>query len=170
MDVTICKSLNNLSYGLYVVTSADATYKSGLIVNTVFQVTQTPPQLAVCVCKDSFTHEIIVKSRVLAVMPLEQETPLVFIGNFGFRTGRNYDKFAKVPFSLGKNGCPIVREHTLSCLEAQVEKIVDVGSHTLFIARVTDGTIFKEATPLTYAYYHTVIKGKTPAGATHSSL
>jgi len=168
MDACVCQSLNCLSYGLYVVTSADGKTKNGLVVNTVFQVSADPAKMAVCVCKNSFTHDVIVKSRALAVMPLEQATPMVFIGNFGFRTGRNYDKFAKVSYELGKTGCPIVKEHALSYLEVRVEKTVDVGTHTLFIGDVVAGDVFQpQGIPLTYAYYHTVIKGKTPAGATH---
>lgn len=167
MDAQLCESLNCLSYGLYLVTSADGTHRNGLIVNTCFQVSAEPAKVAVCVCKQSFTHELISNSNVFSIMPLEQQTPLIFIGNFGFRTGRHFDKFAKVPFSTGPNGAPVVKEHTLSCIEARVEKAVDVGTHTLFIGDVTAAQFFKKDPPLTYEYYHTVIKGKTPAGATH---
>ncbi len=167
MDACVCESLNCLSYGLYIVTSADGAHQNGLVVNTAFQVSADPAKVAVCVCKNSFTHELISKSGVFAVMPLEQATPLVFIGNFGFRTGRNYDKFAKVPFTQGQTGAPIVQEHTLSYLEVRVEQSVDVGTHTLFIGTVVAGQVFKKQPPLTYEYYHNVIKGKTPAGATH---
>lgn len=167
MDACVCESLNCLSYGLYIVTSADGAHQNGLVVNTAFQVSADPAKVAVCVCKNSFTHELISKSGVFALMPLEQATPLVFIGNFGFRTGRNYDKFAKVPFTQGQTGAPIVQEHTLSYLEVRVEQSVDVGTHTLFIGTVVAGQVFKKQPPLTYEYYHNVIKGKTPAGATH---
>ena len=168
MQDCICQSLNGLSYGLYLVTSSDGTHNNGLIVNTAFQVSADPAKLAVCICKQSYTHEIILQSGMLNVMPLEQSTPMVFIGNFGFRAGRTYDKFAKVPFTVGNNGCPVVAQHTLSCIETRVTQMLDVGTHTLFIGDVTNGHVFKEGSiPLTYEYYHTVIKGKTPAGATH---
>ncbi len=168
MDACICQSLNGFSYGLYIVTAADGETKNGLIVNTALQVSADPAKIAVCVCKNSFTHGIITSSRAFAVMPLVQETPMVFIGNFGFRTGRNFDKFAKVAYTPGKTGSPVVSENTLSCVEARVEQTVDVGTHTLFIGNVVAGQVFKpQGTPLTYEYYHTVIKGKTPAGATH---
>ena len=168
MDACICQSLNKFSYGLYIVTSADGEKRNGLVINTAFQVSAAPAKIAVCVCKNSYTHDVILKSNVFAVMPLEQETPMVFIGNFGFRTGRNFDKFANVPCTPGKTGAPVVKEHVLSCTEARVEQTVDVGTHTLFIGNVVDGQIFKpQGTPLTYEYYHTVIKGKTPSGATH---
>ena len=153
MDACICQGLNKFSYGLYVVTSADGETKNGLVVNTAFQVSADPAKIAVCVCKNSYTHDVILKSNVFAV---------------GFRTGRNFDKFAKVSCTPGVTGCPVVKEHTLSCVEARVEKVLDVGTHSLFIGNVVAGEIFKpQGTPLTYEYYHTVIKGKTPSGATH---
>ena len=101
-------------------------------------------------------------------MPLDQTATLPFIGRFGFRTGRNFDKFAGVSFTTEKFGCPIVQEHTLSFLEGEVTQTLDVGTHTLFVAEVKNaGVIQPQAVPLTYAYYHHVIKGKVPPGATH---
>ena len=135
----INEGLNYVTYGLYIVTSADGTRKNGMIVNTVFQVTAEPARVAISVNKNSLTHEIILKGRVFAAMPLEQNTPLPFIGIFGFRSGRT-----------------------------EVEQTVDVGTHTLFIGQVKEAGVLKpNGHALTYAYYHQVIKGKTPAGATH---
>ena len=164
----INEGLQYVTYGLYIVTTADGEKKNGLIVNTVFQVTAEPPRVAISVNKNSLTHEMIAKSGVFAAMPLEQATTLPFIGIFGFRTGRTFDKFANVPYKIGTLGCPIVTEHTLSYMEVQVAQQVDVGTHTLFIGKVKDAGVLKpNGTALTYDYYHHVIKGKTPAGATH---
>lgn len=164
----INKGLNYITYGLYIVTTCEGEKKNGLIVNTVFQVTAEPAQMAISVNKNSLTHDMILKSRVFAAMPLEQNTPLPFIGIFGFRSGRIFDKLAKVPYKTGFLGCPIVGEHTLSYMEVEVSQTVDMGTHTLFIGQVKDaGVLNPEGKPLTYDYYHHVIKGKTPAGATH---
>lgn len=160
--------LNDLTYGLYLVSSYDGETKNALVINTAFQVTAAPAELAVCINKNSFTHELISKSGVFAVMPLEEQTPFVFIGRFGFRCGRSFNKLEKVSFSVGKNGCPLITQHTLAALEAQVVKTVDLPTHTLFIGQVTGSHVFNpNGRPLTYAYYSTVLKGKTPAGATH---
>lgn len=164
----INEGLHYVTYGLYIVTTADEGKQNGLIVNTVFQVTAEPARVAISVNKKSLTHEMITKSRVFAAMPLEQQTPLPFIGIFGFRTGRTFDKLVKVPHKTGFLGCPIVTEHTLSYMEIEVCQTLDVGSHTLFVGEVKDAGVIKpQGTALTYAYYHDVIKGKTPAGATH---
>ena len=164
----IAEGLHFITYGLYIVTSSWQGRDNGMIVNTVFQVTAQPARVAISVNKESLSHELISHSRVFAAMPLEQQTPLPFIGIFGFRTGRTFDKLAKVPHKTGFLGCPIVTEHTLSYMEIEVCQTLDVGSHTLFVGEVKDAGVIKpQGTALTYAYYHDVIKGKTPAGATH---
>lgn len=163
------ESLSYITYGLYIVTAADGEKKNGMIVNTVFQVTAEPARMAISVNKNSLTHEYILKSGRFAAMPLSQRTTLPFIGIFGFRSGRTFDKFAEVPYKMGPSGCPIVLKDTLSFMEVKVFQTVDVGTHTLFVGEVTDAGILccEHGVPLTYEYYHTVIKGKTPPGATH---
>ena len=161
-------ALNTLTYGLYLVSSFDGETKNALVVNTAFQVTANPAQIAVSINKNSFTRELLLKSNKFAVLPLEEQTPFIFIGRFGFRSGQTFDKFENVQISVGKNGCPLVREHTLSAVEASVVQTIDLPTHTLFIGQITDAQVFNPVgKPLTYDYYHTVLKGKTPAGATH---
>ena len=166
----INKGLSYITYGLYIVTTTFENQKNGMIVNTVFQVTADPARVAISVNKQSLTHELISKSNVFAAMPIDEKSTLPFIGTFGFRSGRTFDKFAKVSYEIGFLGCPIVKEHTVSYLEVEVQQKVDQGTHTLFIGEVKDaGILNPDGKPMTYAYYHHVIKGKTPKGATHAS-
>lgn len=168
MNQNFIDGLNCITYGLYIVSSSFEGKDSAMIVNTVFQVSAEPPKVAISVNKECLTHEIIQKSHVFAAMPLEQKTDLPFIGRFGFRTGRNFDKFAGMDIKRSSLGMPIVQEHTLSFIEVKVEQEVDVGTHTMFIGTVQEAkcsSLHQE--PLTYEYYHKVIKGKAPKGATH---
>ena len=154
-------ALSVLTYGLYVVTSRDGDRRNGLIANTVVQVAGEPCQVSVSVNRASLTHEMIMESGQFAVSVLEQETPLAFIGIFGFHSGRTADKFAQVKYHDGITGCPLLEEHTLAVLEARVRTAVDCGSHTTFIADVVASSSVKQGEPLTYAYYHEVKGGKT---------
>jgi rubredoxin/flavin reductase (DIM6/NTAB) family NADH-FMN oxidoreductase RutF len=154
MDV---KALYLCSYGLYVICSRDDGKHNGQIVNTVFQVTAEPPKIAVSVNKENLTHEYISKSKVFTVSILSTDAPMPFIGNWGFKSGRDIDKF--------KDCARIVLDHTLAFIEAEVEKAVDVGTHTLFVGKVVDCEVVSEGDPMTYAYYHQVKKGKTPEKA-----
>ncbi len=158
-------ALNTITYGLYVVTARDAERRNGLVVNTVVQVAGEPCQLSVSINKASLTHEMVLKGGAFAVSVLERDTPLEFIGRFGFRAGRSYDKFEKTRYHDGATGCPLLDEHTLAHVEARVRTAVDCGSHTTFIADVVASAKIKDGEPLTYAYYHQVKGGKTGKGA-----
>lgn len=169
MNLTeINQSLEYITYGLYLVTSSLDGKPNGMIVNTVFQVTAEPARVAISVNKKSLTHEYIMQTKAFVAQPLTEQAPFTFIGNFGFRTGRNFNKFEKVVYENSPLNLPIVKEHTLSGMEVVVDKIVDVDTHTLFIGTVHSAQIFTtDEAPMTYHYYHTVLRGKTPEGATH---
>ena len=154
------KAFENLSYGLYIVTSRNEDRLNGQIVNTVIQVTSEPPRVAVIINKKNLTHEYILKSRLFGVSVLEEEAPLTFFGPFGFRSGRDYDKLSKVEFKRGTTGCPLITQYSLSLLEAKVFEELDVGTHTVFIGEVVGSEVLKEGRPLTYHFYRQNLKGK----------
>lgn len=90
---------------------------------------------------------------------------MTFLGPFGFKSGRDIDKLSKVAFKNGITGCPLITEYALSVLEAEVIDQVDLGSHTVFIGNVVSSEVLKQGTPITYQYYHEVLKGKSPPNA-----
>ncbi|MFW9830807.1 MAG: rubredoxin [Candidatus Thorarchaeota archaeon] len=157
--------LRLISYGLYVVASKEGNRINGQIVNTVVQVTAEPPRVAVSINKGNLTHELIMKSGIFSVSILDERTPLKFIGQFGFKSGREVDKLLNVKHIKGIDECPIILDNALGYLEVKVTSHVDVGTHTLFVGDVIRGKILQEGTPLTYAYYYQVKQGKTPKSA-----
>jgi ferric-chelate reductase [NAD(P)H] len=159
------RAFRDLSYGLYLVTSLDGDRFNGQVVNTVIQVTSDPPRVAVIVNKKNLTHDFIVKSGIFGVTVLEESAPMAFFGPFGFRSGRDIDKLAKVEYRLGVTGCPLVTGHALSILEARVFDQIDLGTHTIFIGDVLSSEVLKSGRPLTYQYYHEELKGKSPPNA-----
>jgi len=138
---------------------------NGQIANTVFQITSEPPTIAVSINKQNLTHELIKESKVLTVSVLSQDTPLSFIGRFGFKSGRDIDKFEGINYKIGESQAPVVIDNTLAYLEARVIQEVDVGTHTIFIGELVGAEITKEGEPVTYAYYHQVKRGTTPKAA-----
>ena len=159
------KTLHKISYGLYVVSSKMNQKFNGQIANTVFQVTAEPPTIAVSINKENLTHEFIRESKVFTVSILAKETPMEFIGKFGFKSGKEIEKFQEVSHKVGITGAPIVMENTIGYLEAEVINSLDVGTHTLFIGKVVEAQIIKDEEPMTYAYYHEVKQGTTPKTA-----
>jgi flavin reductase (DIM6/NTAB) family NADH-FMN oxidoreductase RutF/rubredoxin len=152
-DGTINSAMDAISYGLYVVASKKDDKINGQTSNTIFQLTATPPQIGVCLNKNTLTHEYVTASGVLAVSVLDQNQSDV-VRKFGYQSGRTVDKFKDTAYYTAKNGCPILAD-CLSYLEATVipEKTIDVGSHTLFVAQVTSGRLVSSLPAMTYAYY-----------------
>jgi ferric-chelate reductase [NAD(P)H] len=155
------KVFDDLSYGLYIVTSRNEDRLNGQIVNTVIQVTSVPPRVAVTINKKNLTYEYISKSKLFGVSVLEENAPFTFFGPFGFRSGREIDKLSKVQFKEGVTGCPLVTEYALSLLEAKVVDQIDLGTHSIFIGDAVNSEVLKEGKPLTYQYYRENLKGKT---------
>jgi flavin reductase (DIM6/NTAB) family NADH-FMN oxidoreductase RutF/rubredoxin len=159
------KALQKLGYGLYVVCSREEDKFNGQIANTLFQVCSEPPVIAVAINRQNLTHEFITKSKVFTGSILSQEAPLPFIGNFGFKSGRQFDKFKSLQYKLGETSVPIVLDHTVAYLEAKVLNQIEVGTHTVFLGEIVGGDIVKDGDPMTYAYYHQVKRGTTPKSA-----
>ena len=158
-------ALHKIGYGLYVVTSSKDDKINGQIANTVFQITSKPPTLAVSINKENYTHDFIKQSRSFVVNVLDKDSEMVFIGRFGFKSGRDIDKFDGIKYRLSQSGNPILEETSVAYLEVKVEKEVDMGTHTVFIGEIVDADIMSDGEPMTYAYYHLVKKGKAPKAA-----
>ena len=160
------ESLFKLSYGMCIISSRKNGRFDGCIVNTVFQVTPEPPMVAVSVNRQCLTHEYITDSRVFTVSILSQAAPMVFIGKFGFRSGREMDKFEQENYKTGQTGSPIILDNTVGFIEAEVVESIDVETHTLFIARIVAcETLDEDKEPMTYAYYRDIKHGRTPKTA-----
>jgi len=159
------KALHKLSYGLYVVTSRKENRFNGQIANTVIQVCSEPAIITVAINKQNLTHEFIEHSGVYTASILSQDTPLSFIGGFGFKSGRETDKFEGINYKIGETQAPVVIDNTLAYLEAKVTEKLDVQTHTIFVGELVGAEVLREGEPMTYAYYHQVKRGTTPKTA-----
>lgn len=159
------KAFYKLSYGLYIVSSISEGKKNGQIANTVFQITSDPITVAVSINKQNLTHEYIRKSKLIGISVLSEETPMDLIGKFGFKSGRDIDKFSNVSFKTLDSGIPVVLDNTVSYFELHVEKEIDILTHTIFICKVLSSDLLKDTNQMTYQYYQDIKRGKIPKTA-----
>ena len=159
------KALYSLTYGLFVVSSRKGDKFNGQVANTVIQICSEPQVIQAVINKNNLTHEYISDSKAFSVSILGKETPLNFIGGFGFKTGRDVDKFAGINFKIGQTGSPIVMDNSLAYLEAKVIAQYDVYTHTIFVGELVEADVIREGEPITYAYYQQVKRGTTPKSA-----
>jgi len=159
------KAFNLISYGMYVVSSFRDGKLNGQIANTVFQVTAEPPLMAVSLNCQNFTNELIKSSHKFSISVLAEDTPLTMIGTFGFKCGRQVDKFSGMKYELCSSGNPKLFDHSLAHFDLEVVQSVELGTHTLFIGKVVEAEVLAEGRPMTYEYYHRIKGGKTQQNA-----
>jgi flavin reductase (DIM6/NTAB) family NADH-FMN oxidoreductase RutF/rubredoxin len=159
------KAVQKICYGVYIICSRKGDRINGQIANTAFQITSDPPTIAISINKKNLTHEYIEASRVFTVSILSKEAPMTEIGLFGFKSGRDVDKFKETGHRIGTTGAPVVTDNVVGFVECDVLSSTDVGTHTIFIGKVVDADILTSAEPMTYAYYHEVKGGKSPKTA-----
>jgi rubredoxin/flavin reductase (DIM6/NTAB) family NADH-FMN oxidoreductase RutF len=162
LDLT---TLHKISYGLYVICSRDKNQYNGQIANALIQTTADPPTLAVSINKKNYTHELIRKSNLFTISILNQETPMKLIGMFGFRNGKEINKFKNVKYKFGETNIPLILDYTIGGIELKVIQHYDVGTHTLFIGEVISAEKFNNEKPMTYEYYHDIKGGYSPKTA-----
>ena len=167
------KAMNHLSYGLFVLTAKMDGKDNGCIINTAQQVTAEPNRISIAVNKANYTHDMIVNTGAFTVSVISEQAKFDLFERFGFSSGKDTDKFAGFDgFKTGENGIRYITKGTNSYISAKVEKMEDLGSHTLFIAEVTDMKVLSSVASATYSYYHDNIKpkpkevGKTEDGQT----
>ena len=160
------KAMFKLSYGLFVLTAREGDKDNGCITNTAIQVTSEPNRISIAVNKANYTHDMVMHTRKFNVSILSQEASFDTFKHFGFQSGRNVDKFADfTACRRAENGIYIITEGTNAYISAEVEQTIDLGTHTLFIAKVTDLDVLSSVSSATYEYYQNNIKPKPQAPA-----
>ena len=153
-------ALFRIGYGLYVVTSNDGKKDNGLIVNTVTQVTNTPNRLAVTINKDNYSHHVIKQTGKMNINCLTEDAPFAVFEAFGFRSGRNVDKFADCQPLRSDNGLVFLPRYINAFLSLKVEQYVDLDTHGMFICSVTEARVISDRPTMTYTYYQDNVKPK----------
>ena len=153
-------ALFNIGYGLYVVTSNDGKKDNGLIVNTVTQVTNSPNRIAVCINKQNYSHHVIKQTGIMNVNCLSVEAPFEVFESFGFRSGRNTDKFENCELLRSDNGLAFLPKYINSFMSLKVEDYVDLDTHGMFICSVTESRVISDIETMTYTYYQNNVKPK----------
>ncbi|MCL2069394.1 MAG: flavin reductase [Treponema sp.] len=151
-----------LTYGLFVLTSAKNGKDGGCITNTVIQITDNPKQIAIALNKSNFTHDLISDSKKFNVSVLTTDSKFDIFQRFGFQSGRDTDKFAGFESNCKKsnNGLSYVTLGTNAFFSAEVISATDYGTHTLFVAKITEAAVLSNGTSLSYQYYFDNIKPK----------
>lgn len=156
------RAFHKLSYGLYLIASEHEGKKAGYIANTVFQVTSKPPLIAISCHKDNMSTAVIQNSGKFSVSVLKKELDVKIIGDFGFMSGDEIDKFNQREIITAATGAPIVLNEAVAWFDCTVHQEIDLGTHWLVIGEVQDSDLLSDDDPLTYARYREKYKMFSP--------
>ncbi len=164
------EAMYKITYGLFMVTTTDGVKQNGCIVNTVSMLTDEPKRITVFVNKANYTNTLLKEHKVFNVSVLTEKTPFEVFKQFGFVSGRDVDKFADKAYPTTENGLNYLPDCSNAVLSAKVVDFYDYGTHTLFVAEVTDAKKLSDEPSVTYAYYQSNIKPKPQAAAPAEEL
>ncbi len=156
-------TLHKLSYGVYVVSTWDQGRPTGCTANSAMQITSSPATIAVSINHNNYTNQCIKDTNKFAISILAEDSQPSIIGTFGFKSGREADKFVEVKYTV-EDHMPVVSD---SCgyIVCDVIDKMETATHTVFLGEVKGAEMFGDREAMTYAYYHKVIKGKSPKNA-----
>lgn len=155
-----------ITYGLYMLTTTDGEKQNGCIVNTVNMLTDNPKRITVFVNKANYTEELLRKTGVFNVSVLTKSAPFELFKQFGFVSGREKDKFEGGRYETSENGLYYLPEHANALISGKVIDCYDYGTHTLFVAEVTEAKKLSDEESVSYEYYQANIKQKPQAATT----
>lgn len=156
-------AFRNLSYGVYIISTLDGDRPTGCVANSAMQITSEPATIAVSMNHDNYTNSCIEKTGKFALCVMSEQSNAGLIGTFGFQSGKDVNKFDGVE-STWKAELPIVTD-SCSYLVCKVIDKMETSTHTVFLGEVIEADVLKNEEPMTYAYYHKVVKGKSPKNA-----
>ena len=147
----------DISYGLYVLSARENERDNGCIINTVNQVTDTPKRIAIAVNKQNLTHDMVKRTGKFNLSVIAESAEMDIFKRFGFVSGRDAEKFAG-DIARTSNGVAYVTENVNAVISASVIETVDMGTHSVFIAEVTEAKKLSDEASATYTYYQKHIK------------
>ena len=170
MDKLSNDAITKIGYGLYVLIAREGDKDNGCICNVVAQLTSSPMQMTICVNKQNLTHDMILRTGRFNVCCLTEHTPMKVIQHFGFQSGRDVNKFEGCDVEMrSSNGLLYLPKYVNAYPSGQVNYAKYLGTHTLFIADITEAVHLSDDPSLTYAYYQEHIKPKASVGSQPSA-
>lgn len=155
------KALNKLSYGLFVLTAKDGEKDNGCIIDTAIQAASDPNQISICVNKANYTHDMVLKTGIFNISVISKDVAFDLLKHFGFQSGKNVNKFDNfTDCKRGNNGVYYITKGTNAFISVKIDKTEDLGSHTMFVGKITDMEVLSDKPSATYEYYLNDIRPK----------
>ena len=127
------------------------------------QITSSPSVIAVSINHDNYTNKCIKEKNTFAVSILKEDSNPNIIGEFGFKSSKDVNKFENIDYKL-EDDMPIIND---SCgyFICKVINTIETSTHTVFLGEIIKMDGYSNSNPMTYKYYHEKLKGTSPKNA-----
>jgi len=142
------ETIHKVRNGVTIVTAFRGDEVNGLTAAWVSQVSQKPPMVMVSVAPPRYTHDMIRESGCFAVNILG-ESGMELAKLFGFKSGKQVNKFENVEYERKSTGAPIIKD-AVAYLDCRVDSEATAGDHTVFFGEVVDAGIRSDEEPMVY--------------------
>lgn len=159
------KALYKLSYGVFMLATKSGDKINGCITNTCMQVASSPTRIVISCMNANYTCKLIKESGVFSLSLLDEECTFETIKHWGFQTGYKVDKMDGLTLPVNALGIPYLSWHTCAVISGKVLEQYDLGTHTMFVAEVSDAFVVNDKAPLTYADYQSRVKPRSDSMA-----
>lgn len=156
MDTT---TLFKISQGMYITGATDTDGRFvGSVVDAVMIVEFSPAQIFISLNENSYTREVVQKTKMLSLSVLSPACGHELIKQFGFQSSRTVDKWTQTPHDV-KNGLPVLQNKVASYI-LKVISSHETAHHTVFHCDVVEIIPGSMEDPLTYAGYRDAMLSK----------
>ena len=132
-----------LSHGVYIVTVRSGEKRNGMTAAWISQVSFSPLLLMLSIAPERFSYGLIKEAGFFGVNTIDEDLQN-YAAIFGFRSGKNADKFKGIPCSDASNGSPILDGAVAFC-ECKLTDTFTAGDHSLFIGEVVEAKFLNES-------------------------
>ena len=161
------KALYKFTYGLFLLTAKENGFDNGCIINTAIQIANNPTRISVAVIQKNKTHDMIMNTGVFNISAITTGADFELFKRFGMQSGRDVNKFESFTNAArSENGLYYLTDMANMYMSAKVTEHFDLGSHTLFVAELTDAKVLSDIPSCTYGYYQSDIKPRPVAANT----
>jgi len=136
--------MRSMAVGVTVITTAHEGHKHGMTATAFSSVSADPPSVLIVLNRSTRTHPILSAGRHF-VVNLLAEHQIDISQRFSAKID---DQFDGIGYSENREGIPVLKE-SVANLECEIMAEMDVGTHTIFIGKVTNGTV-SAVKPLIY--------------------
>ncbi len=144
---TFKRAVSRFATGVTVVATSHNGRMAGMTANAIFSLSLEPPSMVISMQRDAESTRLLHESRRAGISVLaagQKEISELFA-----RHGGSEEKFAGGRCRAGRSGQPIV-DGCISAFEVEVEEVVSVHDHDLFICRVLSIEHMDDRNPLIY--------------------